>query len=298
MSKSFTSAVLVCGAMLCCGQSFGQNATPPAERADRKVTGAANDAPNDRQPAADQANPANPTTQANPANPATQANPNQANVQGQPNQARQGQVQQGQLQQGQQHGQMNHHAGYTQHDLATCLAIANQNEVAVSKIGIDKAEHADVKKFAEEMVTAHTDMIAKLQQADAAGIAAAEGRQAPAAGANNNTAAPDNNAGRRAASVEPNSIPESPFVSLKRELAAQCLQTKQEELGQKSGAEFDKCFMGTQIAMHMESIDTMKVFSKRTSGELKSTIEEGIKTAQSHLDHAKSIMKTLETAAK
>ncbi len=85
---------------------------------------------------------------------------------------------------------------------------------------------------------------------------------------------------------------------MKRELAAQCLQSKQEELSQKSGAEFDKCFMGAQLGMHMEAIDTMKVFSKHTSGELKSTIEEGIKTAQSHLEHAKGIMKTLETAAK
>jgi predicted outer membrane protein len=276
MSKSFTSAVLVCSAIVCGGQALGQNATPPEDRADRKVTGAANESPNNRQPAADQANPV------------TQANQNQANVPGQANQARREQVQQ---------GQMNRHAGYTQHDLATCLTIAIEGEVAVSKIGAEKAQHADVKKFAEEMVKAHTDMIAKLQQADAANIAAVDGRQATGAGANN-SAAPDSNAGRRAASVEPSSIPDSPFISLKRELAAQCLQSKQEELGQKSGAEFDKCFMGAQLGMHMEAIDTMKVFSKHTSGELKSTIEEGIKTAQSHLEHAKSIKKTLETAAK
>ena len=280
MSKSFTSAVLVCGAMLCCGEAFGQAATPPEDRADRKVTGAANDAPNDRQPA-------------NQANPVRPANQNQGNVPGQPGQV-QPTIQQGQA----QTSRMNHQAGFTQHDLAMCLAIANEGEVAVSRIGIEKAQHADVKKFAEEMVKVHSDMIAKLQQADAANIAAAEVRQVPAAAANGNAAAPNNEAGRRTASVEPNAMQDSPFVSLKRELAAQCLQSKQEELGQKTGAEFDKCFMGAQLGMHMEAIDTMKVFSKHTSGELKSTIEEGIKTAQSHLDHAKSIMKTLETAAK
>lgn len=252
MSKSFTSAVVLCGAMVCCGTAFGQNATPPEDRADRKVTGAANESP-----------------------------PNANGV-------REGVQTRQDARQGDQNRAVRQ-AGYTQHDLASILTIANEGEVAISKIGVEKAQHADVKKFAEEMVKVHGDMIAKIQQADAAGIAAADA----GAGA---AAQPQQNAGRRSASVEPTG--DSPMVSLKRELAAQCLQSKQDELGKKQGAEFDKCFMGAQLGMHMEAIDTMKVFQRHTSGELKNTIDEGIKTAESHLEHAKSIMKTLETAAK
>lgn len=253
MSKSFTSAVLFCCTALCCGQSFGQNAAAPDGQAGRKVTGAANDGG---------------------------TGPLSVPVnQGQQRQAVQGQAVQGQVVQGQG---MRAQAGITQHDLAALLTICNQGEVDMSKIGVERAKHDDVKKFAEEMVKAHTEMLGKIQQADAA--------HAAQANANNSAGT----VGRRAASVDA----DSPIVSLHREIAAQCAQSTQEELGKKEGAEFDKCFMGAQLGAHMHAIDSMKVFQRHATGELRQVLDEGVQAATSHLEHAKGIMKSLETAAK
>jgi len=87
-------------------------------------------------------------------------------------------------------------------------------------------------------------------------------------------------------------------ISLKRELGAQCLQSKQQELSEKQGAEFDKCFMGMQVAMHMEVADTLKVFQKHASGQLRQSLDEALQTTQAHLEHAKQVQKSVEEKAK
>jgi hypothetical protein len=52
-----------------------------------------------------------------------------------------------------------------------------------------------------------------------------------------------------------------------------------------------------QIMKHMEAIDTMKVFKEHGSDEFAQVLDEGICTAQTHLDHAKQIMKQVEGEA-
>lgn len=290
------------------GATFGQATTPADQRATRKADGRTEIDQNSDKSAGERAREGIPTKTDRPV-----GSPN-AGVGG-------GRMQMSRRQ-----------AGYTQHDLATLMTICNESEVALSRIGAQKARNADVKKFAEEMVKVHSDMIAKIQQADAAGIAAAEGNSAPqnreaqkvqTAGANqrdpnqaqpNQTQANQTGANQQANQREPNQgnasgdvvgrrsasvdASESGFVGLKREIAEQCRQSMEQELNSKDGAEFDKCFMGAQIGAHMEAIDSMKVFQRHTSGQLRQTIDEGIASAQSHLEHAKKIMKDLESAAK
>jgi hypothetical protein len=84
------------------------------------------------------------------------------------------------------------------------------------------------------------------------------------------------------------------LVSLKQELGRQCLESTRKELESKDGKEFDKCFMGMQIMKHMQALDTMKVFKNHASPELGQTLDEGIRTAQTHLEHAKEIARQLE----
>jgi hypothetical protein len=86
------------------------------------------------------------------------------------------------------------------------------------------------------------------------------------------------------------------FVSLKHELGQQCLQSGQRELGSKQGAEFDKCYIGMQIAKHQEAADVMTVFRRHASGQLGQTIDEGLPVVQSHLEHAKQLIKQLESS--
>lgn len=84
------------------------------------------------------------------------------------------------------------------------------------------------------------------------------------------------------------------FVALTRDLGRECLATARRELEQKSGAEFDKCYMAMQVAAHMAAVDKLEVFRNYASGELRQTIMEGLPTVQAHLEHAKNVMQKLE----
>jgi hypothetical protein len=94
----------------------------------------------------------------------------------------------------------------------------------------------------------------------------------------------------------PSTDRELDFVSVKRELGEQCLQTAIAELEQKSGAEFDKCFVNMQIGAHLHAIDTMLVFQNHVSPELNKVLADGIQTSRGHLQRAKDLAKRLNGA--
>jgi predicted outer membrane protein len=87
------------------------------------------------------------------------------------------------------------------------------------------------------------------------------------------------------------------FIELKQELTEQCLQTIRQELEQKPEAEFDKCYIGSQVMAHMAMVDTLEVFSRHATPELKSVLEKGKQTAQMHLNEAKKLEQQLTQSA-
>jgi putative membrane protein len=206
--------------------------------------------------------------------------------------------------------------------LAACLIVDNQGEVAAAKIAQQRADNAQVKRFAEQMVEDHGEFINKLQRFTGGARPAARpgagqegqpqrGRQEQAQpnrqdqAQREGTARPADTArppAERTAREEQRSIQQPggamrgglDFVSLKQELGRQCLESTRKELESKEGKEFDRCFMGMQIMKHMVALDTMKVFKNHASPELGQTLDEGIRTAQTHLEHAKEIARQLE----
>jgi predicted outer membrane protein len=189
-------------------------------------------------------------------------------------------------------------------ELAACLIVGNESEVFAGQLALQKSQNDEVKQFAQQMVDAHGQMIQKLQKFAPAVAASApatnetpaeQRRTADANAINNQTAAaavPSNNA----PAARPNTQQGGPLdhVAFKRELGEMCKQTLQREWAQKSGAEFDKCYIGHQIGAHLHAIDVMKVSQNHSSDELRQALDEGIRTAESHLQHAKDLMKKLE----
>jgi predicted outer membrane protein len=194
--------------------------------------------------------------------------------------------------------------------LAQCLIVDNEGEVAVSELGIQQAQSPAVKQFAERMVKDHNDMLGKLHPL----MAQASGRSATYPDSNvlpQSTTIPDSPAaqtgrtdavaanaggisgGGASAAAGANGLD---FVAIKRELGAQSLASKKAELQGKHGAEFDTYFMGIQVAMHMDAVDTLKVFQKHATGELRKAIDEALPITQAHLEHAKETIKSLDTA--
>ena len=84
------------------------------------------------------------------------------------------------------------------------------------------------------------------------------------------------------------------WVTIHREVADQCLQSAKKELGQKEGNEFDKCYIGMQVAAHMKMVDELKVLKNHASGQLQQDLEQSLETTEHHLSEARKIMEEIK----
>ncbi|HEX5580937.1 MAG TPA: DUF4142 domain-containing protein [Gemmatimonadaceae bacterium] len=137
---------------------------------------------------------------------------------------------------------------------------ANGIEIATGKIASDKATHADVKRFAREMVTDHQ----KLQ------------------------AAADSLATRL------NITPQATATdSMTKALAdARTMLTNE-----KKGAGFDRAYMEMQVQAHENTLNLLNQASTATqNAEVRTTIQDAIPVVQRHLDQARRIMNGLGSA--
>ena len=162
----------------------------------------------------------------------------------------------------------------TDQELAQCLLVDDRVEIQLARMAQERASSDDVKEFAKTLIDDHSKAVEELQRF------AGMGRQTQQAGGNRQMY------GNRGGQLN--------LVRLKQQLGQQCLASSQQELEEKEGDEFDKCFIGMQIANHMKMVDTLKVFSRYASPEFDQAIEEIEQTTQEHLDHAKELIKQLE----
>lgn len=177
---------------------------------------------------------------------------------------------------------------HTDQQLAAWLLVDNRGEIALAQLAQEKTSNSDVRDFAQHLIDDHSKMVEKLEQ-----FAGTRRRTR----GNDNRAAnnrrPQSATAESAAGGQGRSSAGLNFVRLKQQLGQQCLASSKQELEQKDGNEFDECYIGMQIAKHMEMIDTLKVFSHYASENLDQVIEEGEDTSQEHLDHAKKLIKEL-----
>jgi predicted outer membrane protein len=188
------------------------------------------------------------------------------------------------------------------HLLATCVALANQGEIAVSEIAHNKSTNNEVKEFAGMLMKDHHAFLEKLHkfapEATKAGYldgATKEARTNKKGDKIQQTAATEDKAEVKTADAKSDHAnAEFNHMELQRELAAQCLSSAKEKLESKSGDEFDKCFIGHQIGMHQHMKDNLIVLQRHVSPELAEILAAGQKTTEEHLAKAESIMKDLD----
>jgi predicted outer membrane protein len=216
--------------------------------------------------------------------------------------------------------------------LATWILVDNGNEIALAKLAQERAQSPEVKQFAQMMVAEHGKLGQKLQPFAAkvgfTGTTRTDGRDTNGRDTSGRDTSGRDTDGRDTdgrdtdggdASKNGNdpqdpprdsSKPQDPtgrnagaggndkggldHVALLQELGSKCLDSGRKELEKKSGAEFDRCFMGMMIGAHMKANDVATVFERHASGELKSVLAEGRKTTETHLAKAKEIAKQLE----
>src|SRR4051812_17807545 len=166
------------------------------------------------------------------------------------------------------------------HFLAGCLLGQSKAEIELSQIAAQRSENAEVKQFAQKMITDHQKMIDQLQplammQGGAnrgtssilGGNSESQGRSETTTGRSTDTTAVPGSSGASqtipptstSAAVPPaNTTVETTagatttaargdsthqLMQIDRQINERCLQMAKDELQQKSGAEFDKCYV-------------------------------------------------------
>jgi len=155
----------------------------------------------------------------------------------------------------------NRREGNVDRQFAACLLDKNKAEVEVGKIAAERATDKDVKEFAEMMIQDHSKAVEKLE--------------------------------RLAGNNEPNDR----RSKIERQIGERCLANLKKELKDKSGHEFDACYMGSQIAGHIQMVATLEVLSDETSGELRDFVRDTQPAVEKHLARAKDIMKALDKSS-
>jgi predicted outer membrane protein len=220
--------------------------------------------------------------------------------------------------------------------ITDCLIEGNRAEITLARLADQRATDPEVKQFAQRMIQDHTQFMNKLLQAQGNGrgpndqsatgqTPAGETAQNPNAGQTNTVQptgaqstdqqtngqnANQNAAGNQIAGQAGDANRDArhnghmdqrgaarQFLALEKQVRAQCLQSMTQELSQKEGAQFDKCYMNGQVAAHMAMADHVAVFSRSGSEDLQTLCREGLQTTQQHLQMAKQIANRLDGAA-
>jgi predicted outer membrane protein len=207
-----------------------------------------------------------------------------------------------------------------EHYLANCLLQRNKAEVEISQFAEEQSQNPQVKQFAGQMVKDHQQLVQKLEQIagnqptaqrgssrldlnapsgtdrttlGATGVPATPatpGTETPATpGATSTTeTSPEPGATANRGMMSPAL---SQLAGIEQKIGDHCKQALREELQQKSGAEFDQCYLGAQVGAHMQMLSALEVIAQENTGQLKQIADEARPIVQKHLDKAKDLMK-------
>jgi predicted outer membrane protein len=162
----------------------------------------------------------------------------------------------------------------------------NAEEVALGKLAEQRSQNPQVKQFAQQMVQDHSQMLEKLQQF-------VSGRSTDPSQPGQTSSSISSQQGT-SSTQQHTRQQDAGLLAAKTDAAKRCLQMKQQELSQKQGAEFDKCYVGSQLLAHMGMLATLEAFQKHASPQLQQQIAQGIQTTQQHLTHARQLAQQLE----
>jgi putative membrane protein len=142
--------------------------------------------------------------------------------------------------------------------LASCLITKNKGEAELGRYASEHANSRDVKNYADQMVKDHSRFVEQLER------------------------------------IVGSQQPTDQKSQIAREIDEECLATLKKELSDKSDKDFDKCYIGSQIAAHLEMAATLKVISEHASGKLRGVVQDARSTVDEHLADARKIMDQLD----
>jgi predicted outer membrane protein len=176
--------------------------------------------------------------------------------------------------------------------IAECLAIGNEKEVALGTLAAAQTENPKVKQFAEQMVKEHSDLLAKLEQHGAPRMAFSldRGTGAKVTTESERTGAATNADGNAQQTATRNASGNIDFNKVHREIAQKCIDSAQREWKEHRGAEADMAYLGSQCVAHQEMIHAQQVLRPYASPQMQQVLDQGIASAESHLNHVKQLI--------
>ena len=215
-----------------------------------------------------------------------------------------------------QGGQQGSQGDMLSQHIAVCLALGNQEEVALGQFAKDRAQNPEVKQFAQMMVQEHQQAISQLQQASPQlasmnlnlsaqggatpgasnsnrGAGSATTSSTPTTGSITSTSANQRNTATAGGGADGQT---QQHVQFAQEVKQQCLQLTTAELGRKQGAEFDKAYIGQQLVAHTQMLATLQAAQRHASSELQPIIQQGTQMTEHHLAQARQIMEQLSAS--
>jgi predicted outer membrane protein len=193
--------------------------------------------------------------------------------------------------------------GGMDHIIASCLQIANSEEIELAKFAQQHVSDPEVKAFADHLLKDHNQLLTDLQGVHPSQSNQAKGdnvRQSRALAEDSvedaNTRRLEQDQGVRnqqATAIEDVDSNTSGMMSQVHEMqkvaSEACLRLTKEELERHQGADFDKAFVGMQIGTHIGMLAKLEAGSKMASPQLKSTLQNATEMTQKHLEVARQL---------
>jgi predicted outer membrane protein len=179
--------------------------------------------------------------------------------------------------------------------IADCLAISNQEEIALATLAAGKSQNPKVKQFAETLIKDHNQLLSQLKQFGAQGVALNFERDAAEPGPRDQ-AREDRPAARQTVPQQRTAFTSQgglDFAAIKRQMAQKCIETAQKQWTEKKGNDADMCFVGSQTVLHQQMLNGLEVLRPYASPELQAVIDQGISTTREHLAHGEKLLKEL-----
>lgn len=195
-------------------------------------------------------------------------------------------------------------------EIAAIKLSACRSEIELAKFAEERSKNPKVREFAAMMVKDHTEACKELEKW--AGDYGNSDKTRGDRDTSNKEAVTEAKPGARLeletkkggvvgvdfnASQQGTRSGKASWVAIHQQMSEKCLAAAKQELSEKDGAEFDKCFIGMQLAAHQKTIIADEVFANYVSDESQKKLEKCKATATKHLEAAKAIHKELESTS-
>ncbi len=190
---------------------------------------------------------------------------------------------------------------FIQGHIASMLALFSQSEIALGQIAVDKAKNNDVKQFAQTLVKEHQNSVDQLSKILPQAIVSRLRLQELTQVAQNAVQrAGQGGQGTPYTVMRPagddTNISQSPTPLLDLEVNAvqNWVGLSTAELIGAQNVDFDKAFVGQQIAAHINLLSKLRAVDAVATGQLKQIVQNDEKVTIQHLNQLKQIMDNLQ----